>query len=331
MIWGPPGIGKSDIVAKIARDAGRPLIDMRLLLLDPTDLKGIPHYDAASGTMRWAAPSDLPKENHLDTAILFLDEIVAAPPSVQAAAYQLMLNRQIGEYRLPAGVSIICAGNRDGDRAVTFKMPSPLANRLVHFELGVNFDDWHDWAVGAGLHADVIGFLTSHRQHLFNFDPKSTDHAFATPRSWQFVAQLLSDEVSEQLTSALVAGCVGPGIALEFTEHRRMKDQLPSVESVLDGTAPSVKDPNLSAIYSLTNSLCSTLRDRWVSPAASAEKNTSWHRYANNFFEFMMNNFPAELTIYGSRLALVNYGLNIDSKKIDCYEKFSEKFAKYII
>ena len=218
MIWGPPGIGKSELIAEIGAETGRPVIDMRLLLLEPTDIKGIPYYDPETKTMKWAQPADLPTEDSpMSNAILFLDEINAAPPSVQAAAYQLILNRRVGEYHLPKGVSMVCAGNRDSDKGVTYRMPSPLANRLVHIEMSSNFDDWQKWAIGSRVHADVVGFLSHHKQKLFNFDPKSPDKAFATPRSWVFVSQLISDELTESMNTALVAGTVGDGLATEFS------------------------------------------------------------------------------------------------------------------
>jgi MoxR-like ATPase len=139
MIWGPPGIGKSDIIAQIGNRENRPVIDLRLLLMEPTDLKGIPFYDPKTETMKWGKPGELPGEadTELHNAILFLDEINAAPQSVQAAAYQLILNRRVGEYELPEGVSIVAAGNRETDRAVTFRMPSALANRFMHFLAGL--------------------------------------------------------------------------------------------------------------------------------------------------------------------------------------------------
>ena len=131
MLWGPPGIGKSEIIEQIGKDTKRNVIDLRLLLLEPTDLRGIPYFNSKENKMDWAPPVDLPSDPK-DTSILFLDEINAAPQSVQAAAYQLILNRRIGTYILPEGVSIVAAGNRESDRGVTYRMPSPLANRMLH-------------------------------------------------------------------------------------------------------------------------------------------------------------------------------------------------------
>ena len=138
-LWGPPGIGKSDVVKQIGEQAGREVIDVRLALWEPTDIKGIPYYNADKGTMVWAPPSELPTDPE-STAIIFLDELNSAPPAVQAAAYQLILNRAVGTYKLPKGVDLVAAGNREGDRGVTYRMPAPLANRFVHLEMKVDFD-----------------------------------------------------------------------------------------------------------------------------------------------------------------------------------------------
>ena len=145
MVWGAPGIGKSDIVKQIGNDAKREVIDIRLPLWEPTDIKGIPFFNSKSNTMEWAPPAELPSDPK-STAILFLDELNSAPPSVQAAAYQLMLNRRVGTYKLPEGVSIVAAGNRETDKGVTYRMPAPLANRFVHLEMRVDFEDWSMWA-----------------------------------------------------------------------------------------------------------------------------------------------------------------------------------------
>ncbi len=368
MIWGPPGIGKSELIAEIGAETGRPVIDMRLLLLEPTDIKGIPYFDPETKTMRWAQPSDLPStvtdrdikraekavadatdadskfdaEEKLKTlrrtkefsnAILFLDEINAAPPSVQAAAYQLILNRRVGEYHLPAGVSMICAGNRDSDKGVTYRMPSPLANRLVHITMLPNFDDWQKWAIGAQVHPDVVGFLTHHKQHLFTFDSKSPDKAFATPRSWVFVGQLVDDNLPDSMNTSLVAGTVGEGLATEFAAHRKVAAKMPRSEDVLTGKEKKLTVKDLSAMYSLTISMCYTLKE-WAAKAEKKEDGfdmKSWHANVDHFFEFMMANFQTEMIVLGAKTALRDYDLPINHRELKQFKPFHDQFGKYIL
>lgn len=333
MIWGPPGIGKSDLIAEIGAETGRPVIDMRLLLLEPTDIKGIPYYDPQTNTMKWAQPSDLPTETFLPNAILFLDEINAAPQSVQAAAYQLILNRRVGEYHLPPGVSMVCAGNRDSDKGVTYRMPSPLANRLVHIEMGVNFDDWQKWAISSKVHADVVGYLSHHKHKLFTFDSKSPDKAFGTPRSWTFVSQLITDELPESLNTSLVAGTVGEGVSVEFAAHRRVAAKMPRSEDVLTGREKNLSVKDLSAMYSLTISLCYTLQE-WVAKAKAEEDGfnmVEWHKCVDNFFEFMMDNFQTEMIVLGAKTALRDYQLPINHRLLKSFKSFHDKYGKFIL
>ena len=98
-MWGPPGIGKSDIVKQIGEEQGREVIDVRLSLWEPTDIKGIPYFNPEEHTMTWAPPAELPTDPE-STAILFLDELNSAAPATQAAAFQLVLNRRVGTYKL---------------------------------------------------------------------------------------------------------------------------------------------------------------------------------------------------------------------------------------
>ena len=134
-IWGPPGIGKSEIVHQIGSEYKKSLvIDIRLSLWEPTDIKGIPYFDSNQNTMVWAPPAELPDAataKKYDTIILFMDEMNSAPPAVQAAAYQLILNRRVGTYHLPENVVIVAAGNREADKGVVYRMPAPLSNRFV--------------------------------------------------------------------------------------------------------------------------------------------------------------------------------------------------------
>ena len=135
-LWGPPGVGKSDLAAQLANELEAVLVDVRLNLWEPTDIKGIPYYNSKENTMCWAPPSELPSKEFAEKhkmVVLFLDELAGAAPAVQAAAYQLILNRRVGTYQLPNNVVIMAAGNRMTDKGVTYRMPTPLANRFVHF------------------------------------------------------------------------------------------------------------------------------------------------------------------------------------------------------
>ena len=154
-LWGPPGAGKSSVVRQVAADEGLPVVDIRASLLDPTDLRGIPAVE--NGKAIWCPPSFLPTVKDGPGGVLFFDELSAAPPLVQASLYQLVLDRRVGEYVLPDGWRIIAAGNRQEDKSIVFRMPAALANRFVHLDFEVDYDDWRTWAVGRGIHPLVIG------------------------------------------------------------------------------------------------------------------------------------------------------------------------------
>lgn len=324
-LWGPPGIGKSDIVKQIGEDANREVIDVRLALWEPTDIKGIPYYNADQGKMVWAPPAELPVNDDSE-AIIFLDELNSAPPAVQAAAYQLILNRRVGTYVLPKGVDIVAAGNRDGDKGVTYRMPAPLANRFIHLEAKVDFDDWQDWATLNRIHQDVVGYVGFAKQDLYDFDPKSASKAFATPRSWVFVSDLLGDDdVDSDTLHNLIAGAVGDGLATKFMAHRKIAGRMPKAADILDGKVKDLQIKEVSAMYSLTVSLCYELKDR-------AEKKTAkWDDMADAFFRYMMDNFPTELVVMGAKTALTNYDLPLDATKMKSFDEFHKRFGKYVL
>lgn len=324
-MWGPPGIGKSDIVRQIAEEQGRNVIDVRLPLWEPTDIKGIPYYNSNDNTMTWAPPTELPSDPEC-TDVLFLDELNAAPPAVQAAAYQLILNRRVGTYVLPKGVSIVAAGNREVDKGVTYRMPAPLANRFVHIELRVDFDDWNIWATQNKIHTDVAGYLNFAKQDLYDFDPKSSSRAFATPRSWSFVSELLDDDDSDENTlTDLVAGCVGEGLAVKFMAHRKISGSLPKPDDILNGEVVELKIKEISAMYSLTIGLCYELQTR------HEKKVKDWDKMADYFFRFMMDNFPTEIVVMGAKTALTNFQLPFDPAEMQNFDEFHDRFGKYVI
>ena len=324
-LWGPPGIGKSDIVKQIGDDAGREVIDVRLALWEPTDIKGIPYYNATEGKMVWAPPAELPVDPD-SKAIIFLDELNSAPPAVQAAAYQLVLNRRVGTYRLPDGVDVVAAGNREGDRGVTYRMPSPLANRFIHLEAKVDFDDWQDWATLNKIHPEVVGYVAFAKQDLYDFDPKGASKSFATPRSWSFVSDLLDDDDTDIDTlHNLIAGAIGDGLAVKFMAHRKIAAKLPNAADVLDGKVKDLQVKEVSAMYSLTTSLCYELKER------AEKKVKNWDAMADAFFEYMMVNFSTEIVVMGAKTALTNFNLPLDATKMKSFDAFHKRFGKYVL
>jgi hypothetical protein len=325
-LWGPPGIGKSDIVKQVGEDAGREVIDVRLALWEPTDIKGIPYYNAEKGAMVWAPPAELPTDPE-STAVIFLDELNSAPPAVQAAAYQLILNRKVGTYTLPKGVDIVAAGNREGDRGVTYRMPAPLANRFIHLEMKIDFDDFQEWAVMNAVHPEVVGYVGFAKQDLYDFDPKSPSKAYATPRSWVFVSDLLKDDTDTDTDDLhnLVAGAVGDGLAVKFMAHRKIAGRLPKAEDILSGKVKDLQIKEVSAMYSLTVSLCYELKD------AAEKKSKTFDSQADNFFRYMMDNFPTELVVMGAKTGLTNYNLPLDATKMKSFDEFHKRFGKYVL
>ena len=331
-LWGPPGIGKSEMVHDIGAELDALVVDMRMALLDPTDVRGIGFYNPDSKTMEWAPPVDLPSAEEAakyKTVILFLDEMNSAPPAVQAAAYQLILNRRVGQYRLPDNVSIIAAGNRETDKGVTYRMPAPLANRFVHFEMRVDFDSWLDWAVMHNIDSDVVGYLSQHKMDLFDFDPTSSSRSFATPRSWTFVSEILGEDLNEKQVTDVIAGTVGEGIAHKFIGHRKWSGKLPNAADVLDGKVEELKVKEISAQYTLMVNLCYELKERFDS--VGRDDNSKWHGYVDNMLRYVMDNLGTELVIMGMRTAVMTYKLPIVATKCANWKEFHEKYGKYIV
>ena len=257
-IWGAPGIGKSSIVKQIAKEKEMEFLDLRLSLLDPTDLKGIPFFNAETNEGVWAKPSFLPSEEGTK-GILFLDEINTAPPAVQASAYQLILDRRVGEYELPSGWSIVAAGNRETDRGVVYKMPPPLANRFVHFEMEVNFDDWKAWAYASKIDASIIAYLAYDKSMLFTFDASSNEKSFATPRSWEYVDSITKSGIDSELILDSISGAVGREAAIGYLSFKKVMKDLPDLNSILDGTLTSFAEEDPKIVMALAIGLVNAL------------------------------------------------------------------------
>ncbi len=249
-LWGGPGIGKSSIIRQIVEEIeGLNLddnfIDLRLQQLEPVDLRGIPGLDEEEGVSRWSPPGFLPQEGK---GVLFLDELNLAPTAVQKAAYQLVFQKELGDYEMPEGWMIISAGNRSGDKAFVNPMPKPLANRFLHFEVLPNLEDWKDWAYEVGIRSDIIGFLNFKSDMLYKFDPEKSEQTFPTPRTWERVSNLMDLGLDAEED---VAAAIGEGAAAEFMTFLEIKEDLPDVDQIFQGENEIPEKPDvLSAVIS---------------------------------------------------------------------------------
>lgn len=259
MIWGGPGIGKSDIPAQVAAQMNMNIIDFRANLFDPVDVRGIPylHQQDVNSTKytSWAVPDVFPiAERDGDRGILFIDELPTAPPATQNAFLQLLLNRQIGDYSLPKGWAIICAGNRLTDSAAVYQMPSPVRNRLAHYELDPILDDWVAWAHQNNIDSNVIAFIQYRPNLLSQFNPD--EYAFPTPRAWALVSKKLQRASIEQDRLFYgVSSLVGDGPAGEFVAFREISDKLPDIDAIIEDPNKYKRDDNPALLYALANAV----------------------------------------------------------------------------
>ena len=290
-LWGPPGVGKSDLVYQAASALDYPVIDLRASLLNPVDLRGIPVISTAKGwdgaqvkVCEWAPPIFLPRTGH---GLIFCDELPNAPTSVQTALLQLILDRRLGEYVLPEGWSIAAAGNRVEDKAGANRTISSVNSRFTcHVELEVSATDWLQWALGAGIRAEVRSFVKWQPSRLTDFDPRLNQKAYACPRTWSFVSDHLRDldGLPEGAILGALSGCVGEGVAAEFWAHVQMSAELPDPDELLaKPTGCELPDPDEPGIW------CATVTGLIDRLRVVGEDTTMLH----NFGKLVMR-FPAE-------------------------------------
>jgi len=260
-IAGSPGIGKSDIIRGIAKQFRLKVIDLRLSQCDPTDLCGFPTHNGSR--MGYAPPEHFPLQG-LDTPpdgydgwLLFLDEFPSAPLAVQAAAYKLVLDRQVGSHHLHKNVAIVCAGNKVTDGAIVNRMSTAMQSRLIHLELDVDARLWIEWATGNGIDHRIVSYIEGRPEHLHNFDPNHNDTTFSCPRTWEFASKLIKDrEVSLGMLDILI-GTLSAGIAHEFNAYLSYCSSLPSINDIKrDPTGITVPD-DPALLYAVSHMVAS--------------------------------------------------------------------------
>lgn len=265
MLHGSPGIGKSDLVRRVAASLNIGVIDLRLSQLDPVDLRGVPSVDPEKHITSWNVPSFLPTEGE---GILFLDEINSAAQATQAAAYQLVLDRALGDYKLPDGWAIVAAGNRTTDGAIVGQMSTALKNRFAHIDYEVHNDDWCDWAMTNNIAIEVLGFIRFRPTMLNEFEERNkskeerervknlkNSQAFATPRSWEFLSRAVQQSPSPEIEYELYKGIVGEGAATEFMGYMKYYRNLPNLDALLLDPTKAKVPTEPATLYALATGL----------------------------------------------------------------------------
>ena len=254
-IWGPPGVGKSQLVHWIKKSLKWGLVDIRLSLRDPVDLRGLPLVDAKTGTTRWLSPDELPQEKRDGKyGILFLDEANIASQAMQGAAMGLVLDRKLGEYKLPPGWRVIAAGNRLADRAAAQRMGTALKNRFAHIEVGVDTESFCAWAIRENIHPMMVAWARF-RPALLHMMPQGEENSFPTPRAWEQVAKCITAPTAIRQT--LVEGLVGNAAAGEFEAFCRVYEQLPDFGEIIkrpkQAAVPADNQPGV--LYAVSSAL----------------------------------------------------------------------------
>lgn len=267
-LWGAAGVGKSDgvkqLADKLSKETGKTVkvTDVRLLLYSPIDLRGVPVADEHRKFTNWLRPNVFNMDDSKDVVnILFLDELSAAPQSVQAAAYQICLDRTVGEHKLPDNCIVIAAGNRTTDQSIAYKMPKALCNRLMHFKIQTDFESWKIWAIQNGTDSRIVGYLSFNNSKLC-VEPESSDMAYPTPRSWNFVDTLLKTINSNPFAiHSVISGCIGTDTAIEFEEWCKNNADFPDVGKIISGKCQLYpKDQDI--LYALISSLVAAIRQK---------------------------------------------------------------------
>lgn len=276
-------------------------------------------------------------------AIVGLDEFNLAPQSIQATAYQWILDRRIGEYIVPEGVYLMAMGNRENDRGVTFRIAPPVANRFVHAELKFDYDEWEEHALESMYHPLVVSYLNTFRDHAFRYQPDKlppNPRGIETPRSWEFVSRVLwefdREPTDEDVLRAAVCGAVGDGTGGAFLTYRESTEALPNIESVLSGSMTSFPGLSMQLSFALTMSLCYRLKEeadniKLIKDWRNSNERKTWLKRADNYFRFINANFKPEISIMGVKMAISTHELPFDIVKMPVFREFARVFKPFIM
>lgn len=295
-LWGPPGIGKTSIVAQAAQEIGVNYVKFDAAMRDPTDIRGV--LFVVDGKARYLPPDDLPEVTRDgQKGILFCDEILFAVPAVQNNLHSLILERKVGNYKFPENWVIIAASNREDDRAQIYELSGPLANRFMHINCIADYDGWAlNWAVKNEIDPLIISYLKLHPDHFCQLPDALT--TFATPRSWEFANRYLAKGLPEKLERAAIAGCVGQGIEIELHAHKSLGVEAEKIiDDIVSGNYPNFKQLKVSMLWVVNIYLATNLLkkfNQFASPLCN--------------YTLKVGDFHPEMAIHTAKLAVTTSG-----------------------
>jgi MoxR-like ATPase len=234
LVRGHPGVGKSTLAQALASDLGLPLVDIRLAQRDPTDLCGVWFPDESTQTLKVYPPA-WAVEASKRPMLIFLDEINAAVTKLhQSAAYQIVLEKRVGEVRFHPETVVLAAGNLEEDNAIVSHLSSALCNRFSHYVLRVDADSWLAWASAEGLHPSILGYVGRFGDEVL-YDPGMGEMAFPSPRSWAMASRLMAVAGSDADAKRMVASCIGMAHAERFFAWRALAAEVDVEALILTG------------------------------------------------------------------------------------------------
>ena len=251
LIRGAPGVGKSSLIRSLASEMGIGFVDIRAAMLDPVDILGIPVPNREERTVEWLTPDFWQQEG---AGIFCLDELAQASPATQKALSQPVLDHMVGQYKLNPNWHIIAASNLTTDRAGVGQLLSHFKNRFTHIIYDIDIEDWVRWALKADVMTEVIAFIRW-RGELLAPEIDHDSDAYPTPRSWEFISDLLKTNPPKHLEYQLMQGTIGEGAAAEFKGFLNVYRDLPDPDHVIMNPDTARVPDDTSTLYALTGAL----------------------------------------------------------------------------
>ena len=356
-IWGDTGIGKSETVYRIAKkkagELGREfvvwnklsteekykvaenpskyyfLMDNRLSQVDPSDLRGLPNLNQKQ-FVEWKIPFWLYVASRPKSAgIIFFDEINLAPHSIQASAYQLILDRELGETAISDNVSLVAAGNRIEDKANVYELPRPLKTRFTHVTLSKPTisaecrNDWGEWALKNNVDMRIITFLIQ-RPSLLSPKVSETDasNAIPTPRGWaKFLSPMIKGVKDLTTLEKLASIAVGSGAALEFVSYLKLQKKI-NLDEILKNPSKASDVKEVDMMYALVS-----LVAEWYGNKPSIDKLDKTFQIA----KYLKAEF-ATLLLHSVKMKAPNLFMSKDVlTKLKSWKDVADRIRKYYI